>query len=147
MKGMTKAEMKESYERMSSELNRVRVALTFVVGSFPDGGVSFTVGEKGERESYDLKLYGALRADGGTVVQIRKDKSQPNPKRMPDVEAFQLDDLRAHCQRSAAGHPSDFNIKRRDALDQLYALRNDMFNQQHSKEATGGSQNEAPAGA
>jgi hypothetical protein len=142
MKGMTKDELKAGYERERAEAARYRLAMMLMVGSKSDGVVTFHVGDPGERERYDLQLFGAMRADGGTVVQIRRCKGA----KLPDVEVFGLDDLRVHCQCMAAGHLSDFNVKRRDAVDTLAALAVDMFNELKEREAMGGK-DEAPAGA
>lgn len=128
----TAAELRDENARQRDEIGTLSLALMMVVGSDPAGAVSFGVGDAGERERYTLKLYGATRADGGTIVQVRTGGGA----RLPDVNAYRLEDLRVHAARSAALLPSDFNIKRRDALDQLYVLRNDLLRAYYETKAS-----------
>ena len=118
----TAAELREENTRQRDEISTLAMALTLAVGTDPDAAEAFSVGEAGERERYTLKLYGATRADGGTVVQVRTWRGC----KLPEVNAYRLDDLREHATRNAALLCSDFNVSRRDALDRLVIVRNDL---------------------
>lgn len=83
-----------SYADLSAELQRVQrsesmlsVVLNLVLNGKPDATERVTV-QSGE--SYTLKLYGAKRADGGTVLVTFKCKGQS-----PHTAAYLLDDMHA----------------------------------------------------
>lgn len=128
----TAAELREENARQRDEIATLHMALMLVVGRDPDGAVSFSVGEAGERERYTFKLYGALRADGGTVVSVRTYRGAT----LPDVNAYRLEALLISACRAADSHLSDFNCQRRDALRKLYTLRNDLVRAHEAQKAS-----------
>jgi hypothetical protein len=73
----------------------------------------------------------ATRADG-TVVRVRTYRGQS----LPDVNAYRLEGCANIARRAAALLPSDFNIKRRDALDQVRALRNTLVTAHYAAKAS-----------
>lgn len=128
----TAVELREENARQRDEISTLAMALAFVVGRDPDGAVSFSVGEAGERERYTLKLYGATRADGGTVVQVRTYRGAT----LPGVNAYRLEALWVSARYAAINHCSDFNAAHREALDKLYLLRNDLVRAHEAQKAS-----------